>query len=132
MAVTAWRRFGDSGTAKISNGQRTDGHTVRTVCKCCCAVAWAWAMWRCGVACHHSIPTSQPRTPYPSAAAHTTYPHRLPQLARRQSHFTPTKLRKWQANEPSNAILLFVAFLLHFLLLLYFVIVVVVLTLDAQ
>lgn len=134
--MTVWRRFGDSVTAKISNGQRTEGHTVRRLCVCVqvllCGMAWAWAMWRCGVACHHSIPTSPPPllSQHP-CAAHTTYPHRLPQLARRQSHFTPTKLRKWQANEPSNAIFyFFCCFSFKFFAAAEFV--VVVLTLDAQ
>lgn len=44
-----------------------------------------------------------PATRRPGPAHLHTYPHRLPQLARRQSHFTPTKLRKWQANEQSGA-----------------------------
>lgn len=103
---------------------QTEGRTVRhivSVSVSVAAVRHRMAMWRCGVACHHSIPKPIPRPPIP--CQHTTYPHRLPQLARRQSHFTPTKLRKWQANEPSKAILFFlfcffVVFLLNFALLL--------------
>lgn len=122
-----------------TNG-RKDGRTVRhTVSvsvsvKCCCCAA---PHGQCGVAALHVTIASPTQSPSPSPSfstpwQHTTYPHRLPQLARRQSHFTPTKLRKWQANEPSKAILFFFVFCCFSFKFCTAVFVVVVLTLDAQ
>lgn len=121
---------------RTDNGRRdTLCEDCVCVCKCCCA-AWH-GHGQCGVAALHvtiASPQVHPPSSHPSqhpCAAHTTYPHRLPQLARRQSHFTPTKLRKWQANEPSNAIFLFFC-CFSFKFFAAGVFVVVVLTLDAQ